>query len=139
MSDWIRWSFSEEFHISKYSHGISFTLKKCSRVCTVDTIEDYRNLMKKYSKRKYPEGYFSGSLGNERVIDFEKLSNDFDAFHLTENGFWTMRMPWTYLLDDEGNRMADFYSYDCETWIMFNLDCINKGSIFNHSIRNPFS
>ena len=30
--------------------------------------------------------------------------------------------------------MADFYDYDCETWIIFNYDIINQGSIINHNI-----
>ena len=57
-----------------------------------------------------------------------------------ENGFWQLRLPFAW--DDESefiyNQMrkknySDFYSYDAETWIIFNLDCINKGSILSHN------
>ena len=72
---------------------------------------------------------------NRLVINWDKLSKDYDAFHLTEDAFWSMRLPWDpdELTDVDGNYLENFYSYDCETWIIFNLECINEGSILNHS------
>lgn len=138
LSDWVRWVWQEDFHIGKYKKGISFTLKKKSRICTIDTPEDYKNMMKTYSKLMYTEGEYRNSSVNRRIIDFKKLANDYDAFHLTESAFWEMRFPLfrrgDWYRDEEGIEFGDFYSYDCETWILFNLDCINKGSILNHTI-----
>lgn len=135
LSDWLRWVSSEDFHIGKYRKAISYTLKRKAKVYTIDTPEDYRNLMRKYSKKKYSNEPLSEF--NTKVIDWIKLSMDYDAFHLTKKAFWLMRLPYgtDILKDEDGNYMENFYSYDCETWIIFNLDCVNMGSIFNHNIN----
>lgn len=135
LSDWLRWVSSENFQIERYRKAISFTLKRKTKVYTIDIPEDYRNLMKRYSKRKYSNEPLSKF--NIKVIDWIKLSKDYDAFHLTRKAFWLMRLPYgtDILRDADGGYMENFYSYDCETWIIFNLDCINKGSIFNHNIN----
>ena len=135
LSDWLEWVSIENFHIEKYRTAISFTLKRKAKVYTIDTPEDYRKLMRKYSKKKFSDEPLSRY--NTKVIDWVKLSMDYDAFHLTRNAFWLMRLPYgtEILKDEDGNYMADFYSYDCESWILFNLDCINIGSVFNHNIN----
>lgn len=134
LSDWIRWVVDEDFHVDKYKEAISFTLKKNARICTIDTLEDYKNLMKKYSL--IDNNYYQIGI-KEKIIDWNKLSIDFDTFHLTESAFWTMRMGMfdDGFVDDEGFQLKDFYSYDCESWILFNLECINKGSILNHNLN----
>ena len=133
LSDWLRWCFDEDFHVDTYQKAVSFTLKKKSKIATIDTLEDYRNLMKNYSKWAYPDEM--KYKYNRLVINWDKLSKDYDAFHLTEDAFWSMRLPWDpdELTDVDGNYLENFYSYDCETWIIFNLECINEGSILNHS------
>lgn len=46
-----------------------------------------------------------------------------------------MRLPFEQLYTRNTHKlMADFYDYDCETWIIFNYDVINQGSIMNHCI-----
>ena len=139
LSDWLRWVSEEEFHIEKYEAGaISFTLKKKAKVCEISSVEDYKNLMKKYFKKKYKNEPYDRN--NAKIIDWEMLSRDYDAFHLTENAFWKMRLPWDpdILKDEDGIYLENFYSYDCESWILFNLDCINKGSIMNHCVKDSF-
>ena len=138
LSDWLRWVSEEEFHVEKYEVGaISFVLKKKARVCEISSVEDYKNLMKKYFKKKYRYKLFDRD--NTKIIDWEMLSRDYDAFHLTKKAFLEMRLPWDRdLLKDEDIYLGDFYSYDCESWILFNLDCINKGSIMNHCVKDSF-
>lgn len=76
------------------------------------------------------------SLFKEKVIDWKKLSKDYDAFHLTERAFWEMRLPLSNILEcEDGSELCDFYSYDCESWILFNLDCINWGSVINQDVK----
>lgn len=137
-SDWIRWVVSEDFHIDKYKKAISFTLKKKAKIFTIDSPNDYRKLMKDYSANQYKNEPYSRF--NRKVINWKLLSNDYDAFHLTEKAFLEMRLPWDIdiLKDENGCYMSDFYSYDCETWILFNLDCINEGSILNHTLPNYY-
>lgn len=133
MSDWLRFVSDEDFYVEKYQKAIGFTLKKKTRICTINTVEDYRNIMKRYSKKKFKDKPLDRF--NSLVIDWEALALDYDAFHLTKIAFLRMRLPLNsnLLRDDNGNRLENFYSYDCETWILFNLDCINKGSILNYS------
>ena len=125
-SDWGR--FVQYDYTSKYfNYGISFTLNKSAKIIEIDNLNDYKNLLSEYVIN---EGFFN-------TIDFYKLSKDYDAFHVTEKAFWEMRLP--ILMNDEeydffyNKSNAGFYSYDAETWILFNLDCINKGSILNHN------
>ena len=129
--------------IDKYSKGVSFVLNRNAKVYTINTVEDYKKL--------YYDGYTihcdETNYKYTRSIDFEKLSKDYDAFHLTEDAFYYMRLPmyddilkvnYTTASSEEDKInwkpvvLNNFYSYDCETWIIFNLDCINKGSILNH-------
>ena len=82
----------------------------------------------------YSIGY-ENDVPNKVYIDFKRLSEDYDAFHLTEDAFWEMRLMYFDLFTRATHKiMADFYSYDCETWIIFNYDIINQGSIMNHNI-----
>lgn len=122
-SDWMRFTgldYTDKF----FNYGISYTLNKSVKISDLNNLEDYLNLMKYY---KYTNLY-------KNQIDFYNLSKDFDAFHLSEDAFWSLRFPFlndTYYTLKENN-YDNMYSYDAETWIIFNLDCINEGSIFNH-------
>lgn len=128
LSDWIRYVSECNFHTEKYVKGISYTLLKRAKICEIKTIKDYISIMETYSM-------IDDVVSWEKIINWTLLASDFDAFHLSSNAFWRLRLPLRRLEDKEGNRLADFYAYDCETWIIFNLDCINKDSIMNHKIE----
>ena len=126
-SDWGRYC-QNCFDNKNYPYGISYTLKKSARIFEVDTLDDYRRLLQDYGC----DGF------RKTEIDFYKLSQDYDAFHLTEEAFWKMRLPGFMSTEEEWEffyekHNADFYSYDAESWIIFNLECINEGSILNHN------
>jgi hypothetical protein len=104
-----------------FNYGISFTLHRNSKILEIDSLDDYIEIMKKYS--------YSHTLGY--CLDFKEISKDYDAFHLTENGFWSLRMRLDSVLYNL--KYDTFYSYDAESWIIFNMNCINKGSILNHN------
>lgn len=128
-SDWIRFVEDEQYNPKRFTQGISYTLHKNAKICTISCVEDYLDLMDKYSI------VFKDDIYGKAYIDFGKLSADYDAFYLTEDAFWTMRLPSEQLYTRNTHKpMADFYSYDCETWIIFNYDAINQGSIMNHCI-----
>lgn len=62
--------------------------------------------------------------GIRYCIDWEALSKEYDAFHLTEDAMLQMR------LEVPGYRkFVDFYHWDVETYLLFNLDCIDEGSM----------
>ena len=156
-SNWIEWVKCEDFYKNKYKNAISYTLQKKSKIFTVDSISDYADLLKRYGKvKQFAEDQYN------LYIDFPKLAQDYDAFHLTLDAFYKLRMLRFYFKqidfqiqkiflriarlhckDSETKnrinrislRVEDFYSYDCETWIIFNLDCIHKGSIMNHKLK----
>lgn len=114
---------SGEFISKDYRYGVSFTLNRNSRILEIKDLDSYIRVMKIYSYKKYEND-------NRKTLDFVKISKDYDAFHLTEEAFWQLRMPVgvLYALD-----YCDFYSYDAESWAIFNLNAINKGSILNHN------
>ena len=114
-------------------HGVSFTLYKKSKILEIDSLEDYIRYMDKY---KIPNIDDSKGRGPYKYqLDFYKISKDFDAFHLTEKAFYELRLPFfNDIFDVLYNLHYDnFYSYDAETWIIFNSDCINKGSVLYHN------
>ena len=82
------------------------------------------------------DNYSIGYKDEKAYINFEKLSKDYDAFHLTQDACYEMRMiyPPIYRRNFPHRMLADFYGYDCESWIIFNYDIINQGSIMNHNI-----
>ena len=86
-SNWIEWVKYEDFYKNKYKNAISYTLQKKSKIFTVDSISDYADLLKRYGKVK--------QLAEDQYnlyIDFPKLAQDYDAFHLTLDAFYKLRM-----------------------------------------------
>ena len=119
---------SGDYQDKDSNYGVSFKLNRNTKILEIDNMDDYISVMKKYKRLKYPHG-------DDLCLDFEKISKDYDAFHLTEDAFWELRMPMYKEFYDL--KYSDFSAYDAESWIVFNLDCINKGSILNHN--NVFS
>lgn len=114
------------------NYGISFKLNRNSKILEIANLSDYIEVMKNYKcKHEYRDEY---------CLDFKKISKDYDAFHLTLEAFWSMRLPYYGEVYEKMNELkySDFYSYDAETWIIFNLDAINRGSILNHNNINSF-
>lgn len=133
-SDWKRFT-ATDYSGKDRSYGISYKLKKSAKIFEVGSLDDYKKLIARYP---LDEGF-------QIAIDFFKLSQDYDAFHLTTDAFWDLRMPTMYYDEhtlkitnwfkeqrDIGKHIADFYAYDAETWLIFNIDCINFGSILSH-------
>ena len=136
-SDWSYFTqndYTEKF----FNYGISYKLHKSSKIAEIDTFDDYKKLIEKYP-------YTPGD-GFKTALNFVDLSKDYDAFHLTYDGLCSLRSDIDIFFragEDTNDPMVrffknhrDFYSYDAETWILFNLDCINKGSILNHDNVN---
>ena len=127
-------TFLDDSSISKDGDfGLSFTLHKNSKVLEIDSFEEYVYAMREYKKE---EGIGRGYCKYQ--LDFSKISRDYDAFHLTEDAFYELRLP-LYELNDPvyKYRMDNFYSYDAETWIIFNPRCINLGSILTRNNIKP--
>ena len=122
-SSWV--DFVRNDYLDKdYKYGVSFTLNRNSRILEITNLDDYKRVMEKYSCKEYNDEEY-------KSLDFVKISKDYDAFHLTLEAFWSMKLP----MDKEfyNLKFRDFYSYDTESWVIFNLNAINKGSILNHN------
>ena len=105
------------------NYGVSYKLNRSARIIEIGSSDDYRDIMRTYSCDRSSLYVDIGQTS----IDFYKLSKDYDAFHLTSDDFWSMRY-----VDMRKHCYTGFYWYDCESWIIFNLECINMGSIINH-------
>lgn len=122
-SSWLDFVVGSEYSIDKcINRGVTYTLHKNAKIYTIDNIDDYLNLLKDYPIMEY----------DKKGVNWDKFKIDYDAFHLTLNGFYDLRL----ILDDyrDNCRIQDFYAYDAETWIIFNFDCINLGSVRNVSL-----
>lgn len=121
-SSWKNWVYCN-YDGMDYKYGISFKLHRNSKILEIASMDDYINIMEKYKiKNVYSDKY---------SLDFVKISKEYDAFHITEDAFWKLRMP----MDSDFYKLKyeDFYSYDAESWIIFNLDSINRGSTLYHN------
>lgn len=128
LSDWLCFSITgfEPEVAMKYNEGIVFNLKDNARILTLQSIEDYISLPDKY----FIDGVWGAQyeILKKKVLNWESISEDYDAFHLTKSAICSMRMPLNQL-EKNGERLSDFYSWDVESWVMFNLDCIDRDSI----------
>ena len=120
-SDWKRWTNAND--LLDFSYGISYTLHKKAKILEIGSVYDYVKAMNIYKHLPY-ENSLTYSL------NFSRISKDFDAFHLTRNVFLELRLK---LIKCEDILFEDFYSYDAESWIIFNPDCINYGSVINRN------
>lgn len=117
-SSW--YDFVSDSGIDKnFNYGILYSLLDSSNIFELDSLEKHKFLKDNYCIIDSYKG-----RGNKKyAIDWEKLSRDYDGFHLTYDMFMKLR-NFKYLMND-----LDFYSWDCESYLIFNLDCIDMNSI----------
>lgn len=127
-SEWVEFidtGLSDKF---KVFTGITYQLKPGIKILKIDTANDYFDALDKYGIIPFP------NIDTKLQLDFESMSKDYDAFHLTSDGAYLLRF-----LSGEAYHLArDFYSYDVESYILFNLDCIDKDSIETITLPDDF-
>ena len=131
-TDWFEYICKIQYDIDRYETGFLYELKENTKIYTMDSEEDYVNLLtSRY--RKVTKLYKDKQLLS---VDWDLVAKDFDAFHLTKEGYLNLRSlsPVFYM----GDRIcvSDFSSYDCETWILFNLNCIDENTIETICLNN---
>ena len=148
-SHWIDWCVGEQWRVENFSVGVSYELKPDANIIELKDHFDYLKMMAVYGMVFNPidgkpienisfreNAYFDYIRS---FINFEKLSKDYDAFHLTKDAFYEMRMSMftdrLNLNQSQQIRCADFYSYDCETWIIFKFDSIDQTTIQHHEFN----
>lgn len=119
-SDWKDWTYCEEF--KDYDYGVSFELKPDAKILEISSLEDYKKILVNY-------GHYSifNRFKPKIELDMVKISREYDAFHLTEEAFRSMRLFYRFDLSFES-----FYWYDAESWIVFNYKAIDESSIQYH-------
>lgn len=117
-SHWLEWCSEECFNKGDEEHGVIFELVDEARVLTIDGIEDLKEATLKYEAKNELEMF------DRKYLDFEKLSNDYDAIYLTRNGEQKTRYTFEYSL----------YGWDVETILVLNYEAIKKSSIKKISI-----
>lgn len=103
-SDWIDYC-KTELPNSLYNYGVIFTVKNSSRGCVINSYEDLVELQSQYN--------YIGERDNQEILNFEKLSKNFDYIFLTKKGQLETR-----------HTEPDLLFWDVETLLVFNLDCI---------------
>lgn len=149
-SDWLDWVKCNRFDIHKYSYGVSYLLKNSAKVVEINSLSDYLMLLQRYPKvlndtenmniedikKNFKKAInIKPDLSYSPIyieLDFEAMQKDFDAFHLTKRGFLKLRSMYPYERRFGQFKICDFYSYDCESWIIFDYDCIDQSSIWVH-------
>lgn len=124
-TDWLEFVRKIQYDIERYEYGYSYELKETAKILIINTEKDYVDLLNsKY--RLMTKMYKDKTLLS---IDWNLVSQDYDALHLTKQGFQLLRSLSSIFLLDKDICVADFSAYDCETWVLFNLDCIDEDTI----------
>jgi hypothetical protein len=116
--DWCKSEgYSQRFGLK---FGFKFRLKSSARIFVINSLSDYLRMPEKYLI-SYQEQFDDKKY---ICIDWEKLSIDYDGLLLTYDGYCEI----SDLLDipeRDGIYRKSFNSWDCETLLVFSLDCIS--------------
>ena len=119
-SDWLRFCIEEDFNTGNIEIGVLFNIKEDSRVFVIDSMDDLKELYKKYKRNER-----TGSILCEYYLDFEKLALDYDAIYLTSEGEWKTRFPERI----NSGEAISLYGWDVETLLILNFYCIDKQEV----------
>lgn len=119
---WKDWCDSENFRQDVgFNSGFTWEISDPSRILVLDSMKTYQSLPGLYKIK-----YLDEPLGGES-LNFERISQDYDAILLTENGLDELR----------GDFSLNFYSWDCESIIVLNRNAIiNVESITKTLTKN---
>lgn len=98
----------------EYNYGVLFNLKKNAKVYTIDTYEDFSNLLKDNKQSTELDKLFNSPRFS--FLDFEKLSHKYDAIFLTDKGERETR----------NFRGPNLNGWDVESLLVLNFDCIDE-------------
>lgn len=106
-SGWVQWCMSEHFKVPEDGSWESCVLtpRSDAKILVVNTYDDLLSIIEKYPD---PQGLTLCGY-THTAIDFEKMSLDYDAMHLTEDGQWETRLTHPHSL----------YGWDCESTVWF--------------------
>lgn len=105
LSSWVEWCQSEFQEPLQDKHWFLLTPRTDIRLYTIDTLADLIWLIERYRRD------MGARLGfmRHQYLDYERVAQDYDAVHLTEEGQWRTRL----------SSPADLYGWDCECTLWF--------------------
>ena len=108
---WKDWCDSENFKRNDgFNSGFTWEISDPDKILIIDSMETYQSLPESY---KYSSSLF-GYRTNYIYLDFERISQDYDAILLTERGFNELRHDIS----------LNFCFWDCESIIVLNQEAI---------------
>lgn len=114
---WVEFRVREEFDVpldGKW-RGYILTPSKKARIYVIDSHADLLRLLNKYPYDPY-KAYGHIRWANTLYPDFEAISKDYDAIHLTQEGQWATRMT-----------EPNLYGWDFESTLWFR-DCFTHAT-----------
>jgi hypothetical protein len=96
---WKQWCKEAQFRDCEDDNSFTFELSPDAKILVIDSRSDFDELPKVGNQLKVGD-----------YLDFELLSSQYDAIHLTERGMWKTRMS--------------LYGWDCECVLIMNSKII---------------
>jgi hypothetical protein len=112
VSGWVEWCRSESFGVGKLQTWL-LTPRADARIAIVDGMDDLKALLLRYPLHLgKAEDHFL------QPLDFERMAQDYDGLHLTDEGQWATRLT-----------QPSLYGWDCEStcWFQWAFDDVEKG------------
>lgn len=111
---WFDWCKSEGFRLDRLDKFFVLNIKT-DKILTIDSLQDLKNCLKDFEQQLDNTDPFFNTKNTviTKVLDYEKLSNYYDAIHLTVKGEGRTRLSNPHL-----------YGWDCETVLILNKHCI---------------
>lgn len=102
---WADFCSREDFNVKSLAESVLFKVKSDAKIYVIDTKEDYRNIITTISDGGY----------RQEVIDFYKLSKNYDGIFVTSNAVSKLR----FVPNGQG-----LYTWDVESICIFNPNVI---------------
>lgn len=97
---------------TKGMKGTIISIKENAKILVIDSLDDLKKIFEKYELIDEITSRFF------RILDFEKIAEDYDAILLTEKGQWDTRLS-----------QPNLYGWDIESMLVMNLDIIEEDLI----------
>jgi hypothetical protein len=122
-SEWVQWCIGNNYHLPSYNewHGWLVYPRKDIKILTVDTIEDMHHVYDNY-------GWYPIEGSGLEYINFLKIFEEYDAFHITKLGASRTRHP-AFFTDDEKTKkypLRSMYGWDVESTHFANPSAIEN-------------
>lgn len=132
-SDWIQWALGEDFYDGVKLHAYTLEVEKDAKILVIDSMDDLYEVVAKYPNNFDAEEH-DEFIRNYmmRFPNWNSISNDYDAVHLTYKGEAQTR--WNQLDMING---CNLYGWDCESTCWFRWKFKNVKEIETNFISIP--